>query len=148
MLDFIAQLEQRVQNTKLELGAAEKRSAEVSAEVERLTSAVTAYESALAAEKRMRGLPADTEQPEVAPEPEATDLLGHRKPTNGINKTAFVHDLLIKAGRAGLTGDDVYRALEKASLRVHRNYVYNIMGRLKLTGAAEQRDGRYYVKGG
>ncbi len=131
-------LKHRVEQTRVALEKARARLAEARAQEESLTAELGAYERTYQAELRREGKAPTSQQ-----QPLGKDFVGI---SNGSNKTEIGLAIIRAGGSHGVGPDDVSRGFKEHGHEINRNYVFNIVSRLKSQNKIEVRDGRYFAK--
>ena len=140
MTSLIEQLRSRVEQTRKELEEARKRLREAQTHEQMLQTELNGYQKASEAELRREG-----KRPSMPTMIQAFPVQGAGPPT-GVRKTDFVRSLLKDRGQQGVTPVDVWAAFKKTDqyTKMHRNYVYAILARLKDRGEVVERNGKYF----
>ena len=140
MTSLIEQLRSRVEQTRKELEEARKRLVDAQAHEQMLQTELNGYQKAIEAELRREGKLSMTA---TAIPASAVQTDGAR---TGARKTDFVRSLLKDRGPQGVTPVDVWAAFKKTGqfTKMHRNYVYAILARLKERGEVVERNGKYF----
>jgi hypothetical protein len=135
----IEELKKSIDRWTKDADRARQRALEAAAEAERLQAELLSLQHALAALERPRGKPAKVmHQPTLVP-----DIRTHK---TGRNKTDIALTIIANTGAQGINSDQLLDALSKQGLTMSKNYVFNIVSRLKSQNKIEVRGGRYYAR--
>jgi hypothetical protein len=145
-IDFI---KRRIAQAKLDLARVTEERKKSQQQELVLMKEVQNYEAVLAAEQRRGGTEVASAAPvfearsfstlaAVVNPPEETRV--HPSSANPLNATQAIHDYIRAAGTAGITRKEIRARLLMDGIRVHNNYPYVVLGKLKEANKIREDD--------
>ena len=142
---LIEHLRRRIEEKKKELADAEQQLAAAQRRREIVAKDLGGYQHALEAEMRTNGTGTtkvdDSTLNEFGPGDQSQDS---ETPDPQENRTEFVRHLVRSHPTSGITPAQIYLQFQKASVEMHRNYVYSMLKRLVESGEVKVVKGKYF----
>ena len=143
MNDFIAYLQNRIDDTRKRLQHVTDQIQRATTEREMLIGDLQGYERALAAETRSDSATV-TDTP-VRPTTQPNGAVHLDEPQEYTeNKAEFARQFVRSHAQYGSTPSDIFKGFQDAGIPIKKPYIYALVQRLQKQKAIRQRRGRYY----
>ncbi len=138
-------LKQRIAQAKEELGEASQKRLDAQKLESTLMNEIRGYEYALAGEMRRSGIAVPV--PSDAPPAQAALPVSGTESSNGHRSAAgSIFSYIQNAGSRGMTRSEIKNALARDGIKVHKNYPYVVIAKLKESRKVKEEGERLYFQ--